>query len=143
MLLRLQKYTLKVCYCPGKEMHVADMLSRAFLQEPPSREKDYQLFQMSQEMGVYKEIEEIDPAKHARLSAQGLETIREATIQDDTLKELATTIQQGWPDLKKNVPMSIRAFWPYRDELVVDNSIVFKGTKVVMNACTYAAKVTH
>ena len=132
MLLRLQKYTLKVCYCPGKEMYVADMLSRAFLQEPPSREKDYQLFQMSQEMRVYKEIEEIDPAKHARLSAQGLETIREATIQDDTLKELATTIQQGWPDLKKNVPMSIRAFWPYRDELVVDNNIVFKGTKVVI-----------
>ena len=30
MLLRLQKYVLKVMYCPGKEMYIADMLSRAF-----------------------------------------------------------------------------------------------------------------
>ena len=110
MLLRLQKYALKLCYCPGKEMYVADMLSRAYLHEQPSREEDYQLFQMSQEAQVYKEIEEIDPAKHVRLSAQGLENIREATSQDDTLNELAKTIQQGWPDLKQNVPMSIRAF---------------------------------
>ena len=31
MLLRLQKYTHKVQYCPGKEMFIADMLSRAYL----------------------------------------------------------------------------------------------------------------
>ena len=132
MLLRLQKYALKLCYCPGKEMYVADMLSQAYLHEQPSREEDHQLFQMSQEAQVYKEIKEIDPAKHVRLSAQGLENIREATSQDDTLNELAKIIQQGWPDLKQNVPMSIRAFWPYRDELVVDNNVVFKGTKVVI-----------
>ena len=95
MLLRLQKYALKLCYCPGKKMYVADMLSRAYLHEQPSREEDYQLVQMSQEAQVYKEIEEIDPAKHVRLSAQGLENIREATSQDDTLNELAKTIQQG------------------------------------------------
>lgn len=30
MLLRLQRYTLKVAYKPGKEMHIADALSQAY-----------------------------------------------------------------------------------------------------------------
>ena len=33
MLLKLQKYTLDVTYVPGKEMYVADTLSRAFLSD--------------------------------------------------------------------------------------------------------------
>ena len=133
MLLRLQKYTLMVVYCPGKEMFIADMLSGAYLHEEPSKNKrDYQMFQLTEEAQVYKEIEEIDPAKHVRLSAKGIVDLRKATIQDDTLSELAKVIRHGWPDLKQNVPLSIRAFWPFRDELVVDNSIIFKGTKVVI-----------
>lgn len=42
MLLRLQSYSLKVNYCPGKELHVADALSCAFLneQEEELLEKD-------------------------------------------------------------------------------------------------------
>ena len=81
---------------------------------------------------MYKEIEEIDSAKHVWLSVQGLANLREATSQDDTLTELTNVIRQGWPDLKQKVPLSIRAFWPFRDELVVDNRIIFKGTKVVI-----------
>lgn len=89
-------------------MYIADMLSRAYLHEKPSTSKtDYQLFQLSQEAQVYKEIEEIDPAKHVRLSLQGLANLREATIKDDTMSELAKVIRQGWPDLKQNVPLSI------------------------------------
>lgn len=33
MLLRLQRYSLKVTYQPGKELHIADALTRAFLKE--------------------------------------------------------------------------------------------------------------
>ena len=89
------------------------------------------VFQLSQEAQVYKEIEEIDPAKHIPLSLdlQGLANLREATIKDDSMSELAKVIQQGWPDLKQNVPLSIRAFWPFRNELVGDNGIIFKGKK--------------
>lgn len=33
MLLRLQKYNVSVTYKPGKELHTADALSRAYLHE--------------------------------------------------------------------------------------------------------------
>lgn len=133
MLLRLQKYTLTVQYCPGRKMHIADMLSRAYLQEQALENKtEYQIFQLQQEERLYKEIEEVDPALHVRLSENGLAKLREATTKDDTLSELTKLIQHGWPDVKHNAPLSVRAFWPYRDELVVDRNIVFKGTKVVV-----------
>lgn len=45
MILRLQKYNLKVQYCPGSWMYIADMLSRAYLMEHHSKETtDYQIF---------------------------------------------------------------------------------------------------
>ena len=49
------------------------------------------MFQLTEEVQVYKEIEEIDPAKYVMLSAKGIADLR---------KELAKVIRQGWPDLK-------------------------------------------
>ena len=134
MLLRLQKYTLTVQYCPGRKMYIADMLSRAYSQEKtPKFKTEYQIFQLQPEVQLYKEIEEVNPALHVRLSEDGLAKLRETTTKDNTLSELAKLIHQGWPESKINVPLSIRAFWPYGDELVVDRNIVFKGTKVVIS----------
>ena len=36
LLLRLQKYEINITYVPGKHMHVADTLSRAYLNEQPT-----------------------------------------------------------------------------------------------------------
>ena len=115
------------------------MLIRAYLQvQSPTRKTDYQIFQLNQEAKLYKEIEEIDPAKHVHLSENGLTSLREATLKDETLSKLAGLIHQEWPELKQNVPLSIRTFWPYRDELVVDTSILFKGTRVLIPKCMRA-----
>ena len=66
------------------------------------------------------------------LSKNGLVSLREATLKDEALSMLATAIHQGCPEFKQNVPLSIRTYWPYRDELVVDTSIIYKGTKVLI-----------
>ena len=45
MLIRLQKYCLKVQYCPGHKMYIADMLSRAFVtNHKPKAEEDFEIF---------------------------------------------------------------------------------------------------
>jgi len=73
MLLRLQKYTLIVQYCPEWKMHIVDMLSHAYLQDQtPINKTKYQIFQLQQEDRLYKDIEELDPALHVRLSENGL-----------------------------------------------------------------------
>ena len=114
-------------------MHIADMLSQAYIHDQnllPSG--DYQIFQVLQENRLFKEIEDIDPAKHVRLSEKGLTELREATRNDNTLKDLAKVIHRGWPELKQDIQPSIRTYWPYRDELIADNNIIFKESKIVI-----------
>jgi hypothetical protein len=35
MLMRLQRYDLKLVYVPGKDMHISDALSQVYLKETP------------------------------------------------------------------------------------------------------------
>jgi len=79
----------------------------------PNSTSNYQIFYIRQEAKLYKEIEDIDPAEYVRVSEGGIAKIRAATQQDTTFKKLSTTILQGWPELKKDVPLSIRAYWPF------------------------------
>ncbi|XP_038077199.1 uncharacterized protein K02A2.6-like [Patiria miniata] len=37
-----------------------------------------------------------------------------------------------WPSNKQEVPLCIREYWPYRDELATQNGIIFRGTRVVI-----------
>ena len=61
MLLRLQKYRLQVKFCPGNKMHIADMLSRAYLNDMGKQKPaEYHIFQMQQEENLFKEIESIN-----------------------------------------------------------------------------------
>ena len=133
MLLRLQKYNLQVKYCPGKEMYIADMLSRAYLNEQvPNAANEYEIFYRKEEVQLYKEIEQINPAEHVRLSEKGVAEIKAATQQDASLQELSLIIHKGWPEHKKDTSLSIRAYWPFRDELTEHNNIIYKGTKIVI-----------
>ena len=68
-------------------MHIADMLSRAYLKETTSKNtSDYQIFNLKQEVKLYKEIQDINPAEHVRVSEGGLAKIKAATEQDPMLK---------------------------------------------------------
>ena len=75
-------------------------------------------------------FQDIEPAKHVRLSQKGLETIREASHNDDALTELTNVIHQGWPEHKRDLQPSLRTQWPYRDELVTSS---LKRSKVVIS----------
>ncbi|KAJ7996603.1 hypothetical protein DPEC_G00238770 [Dallia pectoralis] len=66
------------------------------------------------------------------ISTNRLEELRTHTAQDQVLQNLSTTIQRGWPDKERNVHPSISSFFPYRDELVVEDGIVIKGHKAVI-----------
>jgi len=57
----------------------------------PNNTNDYQIFYIRQEAKLYKEIKDIDPAEHVRVSEGGIAKIRAATQQDATLQELSTT----------------------------------------------------
>ena len=123
MLLRLQRYNLSVCCKPGCEMLLADHFSRAARQEITKPEDSFQVFSVK--------LENTNLMQALKLSPERLEQLQRCTGQDAELQILKTTIISGLPTQKEQMPVNIREFWNYREELSVHNGVLFKGLRVV------------
>ena len=123
MMLRLQKYDLKVTYKKGSEMYLADTLSRAFV--PSSTVEDTR-------GDAEKDTESINMVQYLPVSETTQNIIRTATESDPVMKELKTTIREGWPENKDLLPARIRDYFPFREELTLQNGLVFKGERLVV-----------
>ncbi|XP_022785990.1 uncharacterized protein K02A2.6-like [Stylophora pistillata] len=139
MLLRLQKYNLHVKYLPGSQMYIADMLSRAYLPADHSQHEnipEYQIFQLSQEQLSFQEIANINQVDYMRLSEGTHQQIKQCTITDATLQSLMNMIMTGLPLAKEEIPVCIREYWNYKEELTVQDGVLYKGMKVIVPAST-------
>ena len=123
MMMRLQRYNLKVTYKKGTSLVLADTLSRATLSTTnDSKQTNFEIFRA--------DIDNI--VNDSRITSQTLESIKTATTNDKTLCALLKIITAGWPDNKSQLPQSLHPFWTYRDELTVQDGIIYKGTKVLI-----------
>ena len=48
--------------------------------------------------------------------------------EDEIQSILENLIKHGWPNDRKHVPKELKPYWPYRDELINANGLIFKGT---------------
>ena len=84
-------------------MYITNMLSHTYLNEQvPNADSDYEIIQLQQEAQLSKEIKQINPAEHLRLSEKGLAEIKVATQKDASLQVLSTVIVSGWPEHKND-----------------------------------------
>ena len=92
MLLQLQRYNLEIVYLPGEQQVVADVLSRAPVEQPRGEQLGKaEVFQIvDQELAVIQEREFV-PVSDARMAA-----VRSATVQDQEQATLSQIIYQGW-----------------------------------------------
>ena len=56
----------------------------------------------------------------------------EATQADDTLAILKYTIQKGWASNTKELPSEMQAFWTFREEMIIEDGLILKGTRIVI-----------
>lgn len=117
MRLCLQAYSLNVRYRPGKEQLLSDALSR-FPTKEVMEETD-QMFQINalQELPITKE----------RLSL-----IKQATKNDEQLQLLSQYVHSGWPEHRAQVPSLAATFWPYREDIHIEDDIVLRSNRVVV-----------
>ena len=87
MMLRLIQYDIEVVYKKGKEMYIADTLSRACLPED-IRHKD--------------KFASKNAVSHLRIREERLKQLKSATEADETMQTLKTVILKGWQTLDKN-----------------------------------------
>ena len=113
MLLHLQNYDVKITYRPGREMLVADTLSRYTPMPAPEVALDLAIHHMH-----------ITPEK--KLAFQ-------QSIQDDPLlRSLAETIIAGWPEDIKDLPNALRPYHTYRDVMTVEDGLILCGEALII-----------
>lgn len=116
MMLELQKYTLHVKYKPGKELHIADALSRAYIDSDSSDDDTFDVC-MLQQMPI---------------SDDKWTQIQENTRQDITLQDLLAVTLNGWPEHRWQLPEGAKPYWNYRDEISVYDGVLFKSDRVIV-----------
>ena len=124
MLLRLQRFNLDVNYKPGTQMFIADHLSRASLKATDNTQDSFQVFGL--------ELESLNPFDSIKVTPERLTQLQKATAQDLALETLKTTVVTGWPEKKEQVPIQVRDFWNYREEISLHNGILFKNQRVIV-----------
>ena len=134
MLLRLQRYDLEVSYRKGTEMHMADPLSRAYLplakQESGDNEEVWSIVDTRSPTEI--ETEYVDMIEFVPIRQLTLLEIKSATELDEELHSVAAMIKQGWPDSRACVPLKLQEYFPFREELSIQDGVVFKGERIIV-----------
>ena len=121
MLLRLRKYNLQVRYKKGKEMLLDDTLSRAYLPEVNATE-------------FLRELEGIDHRVWLPVTNDRWQQLKNAATDDPVQQKLRDIIRGGWPENRAQTPESVRPYYDVRDELTIQDELVFKGQQIVVPA---------
>jgi len=126
MLLRLGRYRLKVKYTPGKEMYIADALSRAYVK--------------NHESAAESELaEDLDVAVHSVLfrlpiSNARINEIRAATSKDHILSQIEKFLTNGLPVNSNALPQELKSYRQILSDLYVVDGIIFKDQRIVIPA---------
>ena len=76
--------------------------------------------------------EEVYTVKDYRNKDHRLHVIRSAIVADQEMKILSNVIMAGWPNDRHDVPPKARPYFDCRDELTVQDGIVYRGDKIVV-----------
>lgn len=125
ILFDVLQYAPKVIYIKGTEIPIADALSRNCIQIKPTYE------------------EEIEVQIVLSMSEQVMAQFVKATKNDDELQTLIKVIQDGWPNDSKSVPMKIKKFGTFREELSYYHGLVFKADKIVVPKSQQNIMIQH
>ena len=117
MLLQLRKYNLQLVYKKGKELYLADALSRAYPEE--ARE----------ETEFEHDVTTVLSSSPARMTE-----LQRETLADPSMQKLAKYIKEGWPEHERSAPSDLKRYFSFRDKLVVANDIILKGQRAVIPA---------
>ena len=120
---RLIRFHVKaVNQVPGKEMHIADALSRM-----QSENKNRMATVPEEEMNIFSDsVLDSLPVSDLKLME-----IKEAQDEDPVCRQIKSYCLEGWPD-KFPLNDALKLYWSARGELTTIHGILLKSTRVVV-----------
>lgn len=115
MLMHLQPCdVLQVTYKLGKELNIADTLSRAYLKE------------QSEQLRRVHQL-----TAHLPTTEEKLNTFKTETAADTELHVVIKMVQTGWPSEIRQVQTLVRKYWTFSEVLACIDHLLFKNTRPV------------
>lgn len=100
-------------------MYLADTLSRAFLTDEA-------------QLPSAQELESVNMVVFLPIGDKRLQQIQQETQKDEQLQKLRQTVLGGWPDQKTSLDSSLLCFFSFKDEITVQDGLLFKGQRVII-----------
>lgn len=121
IIVQLRKYDFQLIYKPGKQLILADTLSRAYINkkfdENIDIEMDAQICLIEMNLNATKEKRE---------------EFLEETRTDAALISLKKQVEQGWPTKLKQVPDNIKFYFRFKHEISEANGLLYRDTKIIV-----------
>ncbi|UYV83879.1 K02A2.6-like [Cordylochernes scorpioides] len=118
--LRIMRYSYKIIHTPGKNLIVADALSRSPRMKVGTQELEEELCAYVQQVVSFMLISDVR-----------VKEIKESQDNDQVIQNIIKYTQEGWPE-RTNVSMSESQYWPAKDNFSVENAILLKGSRYVI-----------
>jgi len=114
MLLRLQAYDMTIKYRPGKQLQLADAMSRLNPVKSGTTIK-------------------LEKTVHAVQWSDAMTSeLQRRTDDDPELRPLKEVIVNGWPENSNVLPKCVRPYWSMKDFLTVEDGIILKCDRIVI-----------
>uniref|UniRef100_A0A0A9W3X7 RNA-directed DNA polymerase n=1 Tax=Lygus hesperus TaxID=30085 RepID=A0A0A9W3X7_LYGHE len=121
MQLKLLKYQFQLEYLPGSHMFMADMLSRASLEET------------NQDVDFSQIVHAVTLEEYLPFPKDEIEKLKTATENDGELSALKSHIHHGWKNLnRKLLSGEMKIYYGLRDELFEQGGIIFYNGKIII-----------
>ena len=117
MLMRLQSHDIHLVYRKGKDLVLADALSRAYLQT---------------EQQENEEVTDYEVLSLLPITSNKLDELKQATAADNSLQRVYRATQSGWPTQSKHIHPELKPYFPFRDEMTSEDGVILKGHKIVV-----------
>ena len=123
MLIRFLRFNVRAVHTPGKNLVIADTLSRSPVVEPDEGK-------LSRDVEAHVDsVASSWPVSDARL-----DRIAHESKGDSVLKEVLQYTASGWPRYKDDVAPELQKFYEHRGELSVHRGLLLRGSRIVIPA---------
>lgn len=119
MLLKVLRYDIEIEYLPGREMYIADALSRSFLKLKVEDDPEMQYVVHT----LYNNIP---------MSEKKKAIFKTAIDNDPCLVHIKHFLRNKWPDNDKRLSSDLKHYYKLKNDLNLSNDLIFFNDKVIV-----------
>ena len=120
--MRLMRFTFTISHVPGKDLTIADTLSRA----PLATASDADV-QFSQDTDMFvNTLMSCLPTTEKRLAE-----VKQKQQEDEVCQQLKSYCKSGWPE-KHKVPVELKQYYSVSSELTIQHGILMRNNRMVI-----------